>query len=81
MQEQCIYRIEIQGPLEAKNFNLMSPYRINEVQVEPAVTFFTVYADQSGLVGLIRHLHQQGFVLLSIRRQEGGTLSGGKNEF
>jgi hypothetical protein len=29
----------------------------------------TVCTDQSGLVGVIRHLHRQGFVLLSVTRK------------
>jgi hypothetical protein len=68
MQELCTYQIEIQGCLEEKDFNLMSPNRITEVRACPDTVQFTTYADQSGLIGLLRHLHQQGYVLLSIQR-------------
>jgi hypothetical protein len=67
MQELNTYRIEIQGQIEEKNFNATSPYRITKVRANPDVTLFTICTDQSGLVGLIRHLHQQGYVLLSIQ--------------
>jgi hypothetical protein len=69
MQEIFAYFIEIQGQVEEKTFNTMSPYRISEVCTNPDATLFTIYADQSGLIGLIRHLHQQGYVLLSIQRK------------
>ena len=69
MQELCTYRIEIQGQLEEQNFYTMSPYRLTEVRAGPDATLFTIYADQSGLIGLIRHLHQHGVVLLSIQRK------------
>jgi hypothetical protein len=80
MQELCTYHLEIQGQLEEKNFNTMSPYRVTEVCASPNVTLFTIYADQSGLVGLIRHLHQQGFVVLSIHRKGQAVFSGGNND-
>lgn len=69
MQELCTYRIKILGPLQDQNFNANSPYRITNVRAGPVATLFTIYADQSGLVGLVRHLHQQGYVLLSIYRK------------
>jgi hypothetical protein len=80
MQELCTYRLEIQGQVEEKNFNTMSPYRITDVRASPDATLFTIYSDQSGLVGLIRHLHQQGFVVLSIHRKGQDIFSGGNND-
>lgn len=69
MQELCAYCIEIHDQLEEKTFNSMSPYRITDVRAGPDTTLFTVFTDQSGLVGLVRYLHQQGYVLLSIHRK------------
>jgi hypothetical protein len=69
MQEICTYLIKIQGQLEEKIFNPLSPYWITEVRANSNATRFAIYADQSGLIGLIRHLHQQGYVLLSIQRK------------
>lgn len=68
MQDFCTYNIEIQGQLDDKSFNALSPYRVTEVHAGPDSTVFTIYADQSGLIGLARHLHQKGYVLLSIQR-------------
>ncbi len=70
MQELCTYIIKIEGHLEEKNFNMRSPYKITGVREGPDATLFRVYADQSGLIGLVRYLHQQGFVLLSVNRDQ-----------
>lgn len=80
MQELCTYIIEIQGQLEEKNFNIMSPYQIKDVRVDPDTTFFTIRADQSGFIGLVRHLHQQGFVLISTQRKGQTENPGEKND-
>lgn len=70
MHAVSAYRIEIQGGLGESDVNAASPVRMTLVQSDPAVTRFSVHADQSGLVGLIRHLHGRGFVLLSIWREQ-----------
>jgi hypothetical protein len=68
MHSICTYRIEIQGQLEENDFNKMSPHRIADVCQDSAVTQFVVFTDQSGLIGLIRYLHEQNFVLSFIYR-------------
>lgn len=70
MHVNCTYRIEVRGQVEENRFNRASPLQVTVVQVNPAATLFTTCADQSGLIGLIRHLHRQGFVLLSVTREE-----------
>jgi len=66
MQEIYTYRIEVQGHVDEKAFNTTSPIQVTVRQVNGDSTLLTPYADQSGLVGLIRHLHHQGFVILSL---------------
>jgi len=61
-----IYQIEVQGTVDEKAFNATSPLQITVVRAEAEATLITICADQSGLIGLLRHLHQQGFVLLSV---------------
>ena len=68
MLEQYLYQIEIQGKLDSKTLSSASPYRVSEISVSVDSTLFTFRADQSGFVGMIRFLHQQGYVLLSSRR-------------
>jgi hypothetical protein len=36
------------------------------IQADMISRLFSVRTDQSGLIGLIRHLHGRGFVLLSV---------------
>jgi len=66
MQDLCAYHIEVQGKVDENAFNASSPLQVKVVHANPDTTFFTVSADQSGLIGLLRYLHQQGFVLLSV---------------
>ena len=70
MHDICTYHIQVRGQVEENIFNATSPLQIMVVQTDAAVTLFTVSADQSGLIGLIRHLHRQGFVILSVHREQ-----------
>lgn len=69
MHDICIYHIKVRGQMDENVFNAATPLQITVVQVDSATTLFTTSADQSGLIGLIRHLHQQGFVILSLYRE------------
>jgi hypothetical protein len=66
MHVVCTYRIEVQGQVDESAFNATSPLHITVARVDARTTMFTIHADQAGLIGLIRHLHQRGFVFLSV---------------
>lgn len=68
MHEFCTYQIKVRERIDEDTFNVTSPLRITLVQSDQVATLFAINTDQSGVVGLIRHLHQQGFVLLSLCR-------------
>jgi hypothetical protein len=68
MQDLSEYRITISGQVDAEIFNVSSPLQISVVEEAPDSTQAVVYTDQSGLIGLIRHLHRQGFLLLLVIR-------------
>jgi hypothetical protein len=68
MQDICNYRIEVQGQVDESALNAAGPLRMNVIQADLTATLLEIYADQSGLIGLLRYLHQQGFVLLSVYR-------------
>jgi hypothetical protein len=68
MHDICTYHVEVRGQVDENAFNATSPLQMTVVRVDAATTLSTVCTDQSGLIGLIRYLHQQGFVLLSVRR-------------
>ena len=69
MHDVCTYQIEVRGQVDENDINAMSPLQMTVVRVDTVATLFTVCADQSGFVGLIRHLHGRGFVLLSVYRE------------
>ena len=65
----CSYQIEVRGRVDENDLNAMGPLQILVNRVLADSTLFSVRADQSGLIGLIRHLHGRGVVLLSVCRQ------------
>lgn len=69
------YQIWVRGSAEETTLNRGSPLRITVVQRDAGATRLTLCADQSGLIGLLRYLHGQGYVLLSVQREvrEGGA--------
>ena len=68
MQEIYRYQIEVQGQVDESDFNATSPLQVKAEMMEDTTTLLALQADQSGLVGMIRHLHHQGFMLLSVSR-------------
>lgn len=69
MHNICTYHIEVQGKVDEMALNAASPITVYVDQTNEGTAQFTIRADQSGCVGLIRHLHQQGFVLLAMSRE------------
>lgn len=69
MDAVCTYRIKVQGVVAENNLNVSSPLDMQIVQAEAAATLLTVQTDQSGVIGLIRYLHGQSFLILSIVRE------------
>jgi hypothetical protein len=74
MDKLCTYRIEVRGQVNEEDLNAMSPLHMTVVRLgvlgegPHGSTIFTIHADQSGLIGLLRHLHARGFVFLSVGR-------------
>ena len=68
LQDVCSYTIEVSGEVDESRINKRSPLHVQVVCLDPSATRFNLSADQSGLIGLLRHLHGQGFVLLSVFR-------------
>jgi len=63
------YQIQLRGQVDEAEINTMSPLQMAMVQADADATLFTIYTDQTGLIGLMRHLHALGFVILSIVRE------------
>jgi len=67
MNDIRTYHIQIRGQVDENEINATSPLQMTVVHRDQAATLFSVCTDQSGLIGLMRHLHGLGFVLLSIK--------------
>ena len=74
MNDKCTYHIQLRGQVDEGDINATSPLQITVALAETnkgdsrSGTLITVCTDQSGLVGLLRHLHGLGFVFLSVSR-------------
>ncbi len=62
----CTYKIQINGRVEEEDISTNSPLLFTIDPVEGINTSITLRTDQSGIIGLIRHLHSLGLVLLSM---------------
>lgn len=69
MDDICTHWIEVRELADEDDLNAMSPLQMTVVRgADTASMVFTVSTDQSGLIGLMRHLHGRGFMFLSVRR-------------
>ena len=62
----CVYHIQLRGQVNEEEINEMSPLLLVREAGDTAVTQLSVATDQSGLIGLMRHLHGLGYVFLSV---------------
>lgn len=62
------YTITLRGQVDVEEINAASPHQMTQVEAASAATMVTIVTDQSGLLGLIRHLHNLGFEIISIIR-------------
>ena len=72
----CTYHIQVQGQVDECTCNATSPLQVSVVQTTGTdTTLFAARTDQSGLIGLIRHLHGHGFAILSVCRERPSIVS------
>ena len=75
MHELVTFHIEVRGRVPESVLNANSPLQMTVVPVDadregpPELTIVAICADQSGLIGLMRHLHGRGFVIWSVYRE------------
>jgi hypothetical protein len=79
MKDTHTYLIQLNGRIAPAELNAISPLELTVVQADRASTLFSVCADQSGLIGLLRHLHARGLVLISVTCKSNSTFSGEEN--
>ncbi len=71
LDQKAGYVIKTEGDVDASLVDWFGPVEIASVEQasgEPVTMLSGIVADQAGVVGLIRHLHGLGLVLLSIER-------------
>jgi hypothetical protein len=66
MNDMGTYLVQLRGQVGEGEVNALSPLQVTVARVDAAATLLTVCTDQSGLIGLLRHLHGLGFVFVSI---------------
>ena len=69
MNDLCRYELHVDGQVDENELNTLSPSELKVERIEADSTWLSVLTDQSGLIGLMRHLHGHGFVLLSFARE------------
>ena len=69
MNDICIYHLKLRGQVDEHDLNAISPLQVTVERAGAAGTWLAVHTDQSGLIGLMRHLHGRGLVLLSVLRE------------
>lgn len=79
MNDKNTYLIQLRGQLDVTDLNAASPLVMRVVTVDITTTSFTVSTDQSGLIGLLRHLHARGMVILSVSCKPQTYLPGEEN--
>ncbi len=70
MDDICTYRVEVRGRIDTNDLNAASPLQMLTERTGTDATQLTVCTDQSGLIGLLRHLHGRGVMLLSVYREK-----------
>ena len=80
MHDLCTYHVDVMGEVDEAAMNASGPIIIQAKQTKPEITRLSARADQSGLIGLLRHLHQQGYVLLSVSRKLQTIVQEAENE-
>jgi hypothetical protein len=66
--DACTYTIEITGRLTQADIEMICPSGLTVHKKVGLSLAFEVITDQSGLIGLLRHLHSRGVVFVAIRR-------------
>lgn len=67
------YLIQLRGQVDVNDLNPLSPHQMTVIRLEPAATWVRICTDQSGMIGILRHLHNLGLTLRSVLQEEEKT--------
>jgi hypothetical protein len=65
-QNQRIYRITLRGPVDEEFVAAYCPAGTALTCDGDAANMSNIQADQAGIVGLVRHLHNLGYTILAL---------------
>ena len=68
MHDIITYTIQLSGQVNESEINALGPLQMRVEKAEASATWLITHTDQSGLIGVMRHLHGLGFVFLSVNR-------------
>jgi hypothetical protein len=71
MNDVSTYHLRLRGYIDQDDLNTMGPLQVTVEPVEAALVRIVVRTDQSGLIGLLRHLHAHGIIILALHRDPG----------
>ena len=60
------YHFQVQGQIDVADLNPLSPHQMTNLSAAPHDTRFMIYTDQSGMIGMLQHLHNLGLTIQSI---------------
>ena len=66
MNDTHTYLLQLNGQADIDDLNANSPLEMKQLEVDGNTSIFVIHTDQSGLIGMLRHLHARGLVLLSV---------------
>ena len=66
MNDTNTYLIQLNGQIDVDALNTKSPLEMKPIEADMGTSSFIIHTDQSGLIGILRHLHARGIVLLSV---------------
>jgi hypothetical protein len=66
MEDFRTYRVIVRGRIEAADIGTGSPVPATVERIKAEQTWMQVRTDQSGLIGLLRHLHARGIALIAV---------------
>jgi hypothetical protein len=67
------YIIKVNGYVDQEDINAASPVNISVDWANESTTNLLACTDQSGLIGILRHLHSMGFVLIAVQVNEASS--------
>jgi hypothetical protein len=70
MDDLACFELVVRDPVSEADLNRLSPVHVVVAQANPLAVHLSAQTDQAGLIGLMRHLHGLGFVILAMSRQE-----------